>query len=472
MAGTGKSTISRTIAKKFNDENLLGASFFFKRGEGDRGRAALFFPTIITQLIRRMPSLAAYVRDEIEADPILHTRHINDQFEKLVVRPIKKLPQTSFASCIIIIDALDECDDLNDIRLIVRLISEWMRSISTGLKFLVTSRPELLIQLGFQEIYGQYDDLVLHEIPESDIKHDITLFMKHELAKIRQDYNINVRPDRQLPSNWPDADIQKLIEMAVPLFIFAATICRYLQDRRIGSPKDQLMKVLQYQGSLRSNLDKTYLPVLDQLFIGLTEPERDEVAKNFKRIIGSIVLLAAPLSASTLAQLLDISRDSIDNQLDLLHSVLNIPPDPDSPIRLLHLSFRDFLTDPAKNKDTLFWIDKSQTHRDILTNCLRVMNQNLHRDICDMRNPGIARSAIDCQSILHHIPQELEYSCLNWVHHLENGSIRTSDGIEVHLFLSRHILHWLEALSLMGRASEISSMLQKLHTLSKACYNS
>jgi hypothetical protein len=44
MAGTGKSTISWTVAKWLTDQGHLGlvdhgASFFFKRGEGDRGSA-------------------------------------------------------------------------------------------------------------------------------------------------------------------------------------------------------------------------------------------------------------------------------------------------------------------------------------------------------------------------------------------------------------------------------------------------
>src|SRR5690242_5930826 len=56
MAGTGKSTISRTVAQNFADRGVLGASFFFKKGEGDRGRAALFFTTITTQLVDKFPS--------------------------------------------------------------------------------------------------------------------------------------------------------------------------------------------------------------------------------------------------------------------------------------------------------------------------------------------------------------------------------------------------------------------------------
>src|SRR5438477_1558060 len=62
MAGTGKSTISRTVAQSFADEGLLGASFFFKRGEGDRGNATRFFTTITAQLVAKVPALIPYVR--------------------------------------------------------------------------------------------------------------------------------------------------------------------------------------------------------------------------------------------------------------------------------------------------------------------------------------------------------------------------------------------------------------------------
>ena len=52
MAGTGKSTICRTLAHEFERTGILGAAYFFKRGEGDRGTATRFFPTIVAQLNR------------------------------------------------------------------------------------------------------------------------------------------------------------------------------------------------------------------------------------------------------------------------------------------------------------------------------------------------------------------------------------------------------------------------------------
>src|ERR1700733_8383413 len=129
--------------------------------------------------------------------------------------------------------------------------------------------------------------------------------------------------------------------MAIPLFIFAATVCRFIEDRRLGGPRDQLAKILEHRETRKSNLDATYLPVLDQLFVGLPEPEKRNVVERFKKVVGSIVALASPLSTTSLAHLLETSREAIEDQLDLLHSVLSIPPDPSIPVRLLHLSFRD-----------------------------------------------------------------------------------------------------------------------------------
>ena len=62
MAGTGKSTIARTIAQLFADKGQLGASFFFKKGEGDRGSAARFFTTIATDLMSYIPACIRRVR--------------------------------------------------------------------------------------------------------------------------------------------------------------------------------------------------------------------------------------------------------------------------------------------------------------------------------------------------------------------------------------------------------------------------
>ncbi|CAI6090971.1 unnamed protein product [Clonostachys chloroleuca] len=178
MAGTGKSTIARTVSQELADKNKLGASFFFKRGEGDRGRAAFFFPTIATQIARQLPSLAPLVRNEVEADPSISNKALSDQFDRLIVKPIQRLPKPSQRQTLaIVIDALDECDSLDDVKRIIHLLSQVKNFSHICLKTFVTSRPELPIQLGFNDIVGEYTDLVLQEIPKPIIENDITVFL-------------------------------------------------------------------------------------------------------------------------------------------------------------------------------------------------------------------------------------------------------------------------------------------------------
>ena len=62
MARTGKSTISRTVAGRLKQQHLLGASFFFKRGEGDRGTAKKLFPTLAEQLVINVPHMLPKVQ--------------------------------------------------------------------------------------------------------------------------------------------------------------------------------------------------------------------------------------------------------------------------------------------------------------------------------------------------------------------------------------------------------------------------
>jgi hypothetical protein len=468
MAGTGKSTISRTVAQIFSDEGELGASFFFKRGEGDRDHAGLLFTTIATQLVQKLPSLAPHVQNIIEADPTISTKTLKQQFDTLVSEPLGKLrldPQKP-PMIVVVVDALDECDREGDVGIIIRLLSQAKRLSSVQLKFFLTSRPELPIRLGFKKIGGSYKGLALHEIPEPIIEHDISAFLIYQLARIRDDYNNSVLQDRHLPADWPgQTKFQSLVQMAIPLFIFATTICRFIEDRRCGEPEEQLAKVLKYQTkSQESELDATYLPVLNQLLTGLTSSRKHEVVQKFKEVVGTIVILARPLSTTSLAQLLGISKARVDHTLDLLHSVLSIPSNPDIPVRLLHVSFRDFLLDTEKRETNPFWVDEKDAHTKFAAQCLQRLSASdgLKKDICNFRMPGRLRTEVDKQTIDACLPLDVQYACQYWVYHLKEGRDIIYNNDQVYNFLMCHFLHWLEALSLIGKLPESISMIDSL----------
>jgi len=468
MAGTGKSTIARTVAQAFDEKGQLGGSFFFRRGEGGRGNPSRFFTTIAVQLVRRVPTLAPYVRGAIESETGISEKSLNKQFEKLIFVPLSQAINASIPipMLVIVVDALDECERGETI---LSVLSETGRLQSIHVRIFLTSRPEFSIRRKFKNVpVDAHQDVILQDIDQDTINRDISVYLKDELARIRKDYNAEC-PDPELPSDWPGNEkIQALAKMAVPLFIFAATLCRFVGDATWGwNPDVQLARVLNQTSSEGSNLDRTYLPVLQQLVVGLTDSKKEKLALEFRKIIGTIVILEDHLPVSSLASLLDISKTDIDSRLRFLHSVLNIPSDQELPVRLLHLSFRDFLVDPEKRGKSWFWVDEPKTHEMIGTRCLEVMSCYLRKNLCDLKTPGALRNEVDKETLHDCLPPYIRYTCRYWVHHLEHSKRRICDQDAVHVFLHRHFLHWLEALSLMGKISESIALIDTLQLLTK-----
>ncbi|KAL7803533.1 hypothetical protein V8C44DRAFT_274727 [Trichoderma aethiopicum] len=469
MAGTGKSTISRTVAQSFSNDSILGASFFFKRGEGDRGRTTFLFTTLAAQLVRRMPSLAPKIRQVLEFEPQIHEKPLSDQFQMLILDPLRQYAGSwQSPDLLIVIDALDECGFEGSMRTLINTLSQAQHTKNPRLKFFLTSRPELPIRIGFEDIRGKYDNMLLAVVSTPTIEHDIELFMRYQLDTIKQDYNKSVTQHRKISDDWPGAVvIQKLVASAIPLFIVAATICRFLNDRRLGGPSHQLDRLLRYRDAKLSGLEMTYRPVLDCLIVGLSLSSKQEVLDKFRYLIGSIIALATPLSIRSLSQILSVTTDIIEDQLDLLHSVLSVPNDLDTPVRLLHLAFRDFLIDPEKKYDLErypFWVDEAAAHSTLFVQCIRLLSTNgvLKEDICSLQMPGALLADIDQTVINESLPAAVQYACLYWTHHWILSDSSMCDGDQTHQFLTKHLLNWLEALSLIGRIAESIYMIDSL----------
>ena len=459
MAGTGKSTIARTVAQSFADQGRLGASFFFKKGEGDRGNASKLFTTLAVDLMAHIPELKSEIRKAIDTEPAITEKALKDQFVKLIRQPLTEINRTSLRDMrfVVVIDALDECEREEDIRAILWLLEQIKDIKPVSLQVFVTSRPELPIRLGFKQMSdGTYRNLILHDVPRTTIERDITLFLKYELARIRE--------QRSLNASWPEeGHIQTLVNMAVPLFIFAATVCRFLGEAN-GIPGRRLDDILKYDAEDISKQDVTYLPIMDQLFNGYGEREKEKLSLEFRNIVGSIVVLETPLSIMSLASLLGVPQEDIRCRLDTLHSVLSIPTDERLPVRLLHLSFRDFLLDSQKRGKSPFWVDKSEAHQKLATRCLQLLSSSkgLKQNMCKLSSPGSLRNETDKQLLDETLPAELRYACRYWVHHLQQSKWQICDDKQVHVFLRNYILYWLEAMSLIGETSETINIIGNL----------
>ncbi|KAH8674497.1 vegetative incompatibility protein HET-E-1 [Tricladium varicosporioides] len=466
LAGTGKSTISRTVAHKWYEEGCLGASFFFSRGGGDVGHAGKFVTSIAVQLASNAPALHRLICDTITEHTDIASRSLRDQWHLLIRGPLSKLdinnPRVSY---MVVIDALDECEDDKDIQIMLQLFAETRSLKGAGLRVFLTSRPEILIRHEFSQICDVvHRDYILHNISPSIVDDDISLFFAHDLALIAQENSLEL--------GWPGAEvISRLVQNANGLFIWATTACRFIREgakRRFI--KNRLSSVLQSNGSVsepEKHLEEIYITVLrSSIPASLTDREKEELYLQLRHILGSVIVLLSPLSVHSLSKLL--SNEDVDETLEDLHAIFDIPEDQTRPLRLHHPSFRDFLLDKARCKDMNFWVDGKQAHQMLANSCIQHMSTSLRKNICSIGFPGVLAASIKNGQVEQYISLEVQYACLYWIQHLQKGGTQLRDNDQVHQFLRGHLLHWLEALSWMGKTSEGILAVNSLETLVSA----
>jgi hypothetical protein len=443
LAGTGKSTIARTIARKYYEQKRLGASFFFSRGGGDVGHAGMFVTTIAHQLADNVPPLRQYISQAIEDCSGIVSHALGDQWRRLILGPLSQLDGDS--QYILVIDALDECDSDKNIQTILRLLA---KDRTVRLRVFLTSRPETPIRYSFREIpQAEHQDFILHDISPKTVGHDISIFLEHNFKIIRD--------ERELGTSWPSQrKIDRLVQNAGGLFIWAATACMFIRKGFVVEEKlDMLLEGDNSTNTPENHLSKIYITVLKNSSRDYTEQDKQSLYRMLRVILGSIVILFEPVSAGSLSKLLSITRHMVNQALKDLHAILAIPTDQARPLRLHHPSFRDFLLDKDRCGDSNFWVDEKQAHLMLADRCIQLMS-SLKQDICGLHDPGALLTTVKTSQVEQFLPPEVQYACRYWVSHLQRSSAHIFDNDKVHRFLREHLLHWLEALSWMQKIYE------------------
>ncbi|KAE8371623.1 ankyrin repeat-containing domain protein [Aspergillus bertholletiae] len=136
-------------------------------------------------------------------------------------------------------------------------------------------------------------------------------------------------------------------------------------------------------------------------------PELKVHVQDFQNVVGAITILQAPADIVVLASILG----------------LNMPKDPDPLIQFLDSHFKNSLL----NTTTTLRAKKYEMHRKIATQCLRVMNNSLKENICDLLSLATECKDIKDQVINQCLPKDLQYSCRHWAYHLEQSNEPMSD---------------------------------------------
>ncbi|KAB5588451.1 hypothetical protein CTheo_8109 [Ceratobasidium theobromae] len=436
MAGTGKTTIACSFSQQLHSQKQLGASFFCSRTSPECRMVGRIVPTIAYQLARYSIPYQGALCEVLGDDPDIGTTNIPTQFERLLVEPLMKVQAAMPENLVVVIDALDECEDRSGVQ---RLLDLLFRSAGgLPLKFFVTSRPEPEI---YRKMVSQSPNsrtiVHLHEIEKSLVQADIALYLEEELGQF-------MTPTTQ--------QIEQLSQRSGSLFIYAATLVRHVQlGERLGDYEkrlDSLLATTPHSAKQYAQLDGLYATVLDSALNdgGLDE----EGAYDVRAVLQTIICAQEPVDLETLAALAGLDNAQRARlALQPLRSVLHLSEN-SGLISTLHASFPDFMFDQERSGS--FFCDIEVYSQALAQQCFTVMQGQLRFNICNLESSFIADKDVDDlqDRITQYISPSLFYACRYWADHL--CSCKSSEELETLLeeFLTIRLLFWVEVLNLKG----------------------
>ena len=459
MAGTGKTSIAHTISERLDEKQMLGASFFCSRSASQEVRdASLIIPTIAVKLSQASPPLRSVMVQTIEKEPdVASMRTLSKQFRLLLVEPIQRALGPSVKTYkFVVIDALDECTNLGTVEKLVQSVVDYTPDLP--LKFLISSRETTKFMNAFHHNPAhQPKILALHSVERTVVQKDIKLYLQSSLSDIVQ------RSSQPVP--WPlPNEFEILLERADRLFIYAATVVRFLgeDDGDFGMRLAHITRLTPARMDT-GIIDSLYNDVMEKAFHSRLLP--GEVSLR-REIVSAVIFLLIPLSMNTIVSLLRVASSQPRTHLAPFRSVIHVPTADTSPVTNFHASFPDFIVDPARCQK--HHLDVSEGHQKLAVKCLQWLNQTLKRNICNL-DTNMTLSPIHEPN---DIPEALRYSCLHWASHLAHaldGTLAQTAVTElrdlVSEFVNNHLLHWFECLSALG---ELKSGIKLLDAANEA----
>ena len=197
--------------------------------------------------------------------------------------------------------------------------------------------------------------------------------------------------------------------------------------------------------------------------------EAAKICERFRHVVGAIVTLRDGLSIASLARLLEVPFQSVELCLRSLHSVLDVPSHPDQKIRLLHPSFHDFLVNRTRCYDLPFYVSERDVHAYLFSNCVLSMKTSLKRNMCGLTTPTSSPHEVNSGTMTKRFPSHAQYACQYFLEHLfrwRPTALMMLDHMFGFMdFITRSLLFWIEAMSLMGKVTQAIDNFKALRQL-------
>jgi hypothetical protein len=361
------------------------------------------------------------------------------------------LDDASLPPTYLLVDALDECTSgLSELLEVITDASVGRRS---NVKWLVTSRnvPEI-------ERYLQPDSLgvkVSLEVKASHVSRAVVAFVEYKVRRLAtvQRYDPVLQAEVQ----------QQLRDKAEGTFLWVSLVCKELEKVEYFLTREVLYE-------LPPGLD----PLYDRMSAQILTHKSTRTAGYCKEVLQSVTLAFRPQQLSELALSAGLPSDQFGDMqavTDLIGRCGSFLTVREGVVSFIHLSAKDYFTvGSGRQMFKGTWVHR---HGQMADRLLDRMDSMLRRDVCGLQKPGARihhKSTQVC--IKNSNVAQIAYACEYWVEHLQAGGHACSgilaDGGKVHSFFRTHLLHWLEAMSLLQKMPEAITALQKLEAAVKA----
>ncbi|KAJ7035378.1 hypothetical protein C8F04DRAFT_1098243 [Mycena alexandri] len=360
-AGMGKSAVAQAFAAGCR----LGASFFFRRGNPERGSWHRLFTTIAYRIAHSIPELCVPIQRAVETNKLVVNQLMKYQFQRLIIEPFQQAQIVGMVP-ILVLDGLDECEDERIQQDILRLLIDAVRAHQLPMRILLTSRPEPHIR-NILESQANFDMCRGLELsPDESAYADIRKYLRDEFSRIRLEAWAR---GESLGQVWPTPDVlEVLVKKSSAIFVYAATVIRFVGDQ-YRDPQEQLQSVLDLDPDSTAPLDDLYTQILSMFSQqkGRGEESVTELARRNQqlRILHTIWRVGYLINPEEIDALLDLPPNTSRRNLGRLHSLVHVPPicrpfGLHRRVKLLHASFADYLGDPRRSKGwcvSLPWLE-------------------------------------------------------------------------------------------------------------------
>jgi len=458
QAGKGKSAIAHTIANWFEPLGALGSCFCFARDQQAERHHEKIFTTIAHDLADRDPTFKRIIAEVIADDKALSTtRDVKRQWQKFILDPISKVAASMVGRVVIVIDALDETGvEASRKHILSVLASLQVAQLPSSFRVLITSRPLPDIMEALQDI-PHITSKSMGDISIASAERDIRLYISAQLG-------------RKLMDRFTTKQISRLVQLADGLFEWARLACEFIKSHKGGSTAMERYEALVSvsPGAGKGLLDEMYLTILRDIV-----EDNPKARARFHSVMRQILWTQEPLPVVSLNVM---RRNFLDNDLPDVEAILNPMgallsgiADVSTPVRALHASFYDFLTNPARSME--FAIEMEDVHCQLAWACVRVMQTRLCFNICRLETSYLPNSEVtDLDWRVHeYIPAHLSYACRLWAIHVQEAQFGSNLAQEIELVVKDKLLVWIEALSLLKVLNVVPSHLATIASWLEVC---